>query len=178
MGSTGTRQGRKPQKTTLLQKNRIKKRLEDHSTPFAQSGNSCTCIVVFQSFFTTIFLQQSSLPVFSSLPCFCTFNRLSPTCIYFLQNFLSVVHLCNWYNENCHAKMQISHLVFLFHHVSAVGQSSGVFIPALFLYFYRTIKLIFTETFIPQYLLFLRGGHKAHITEQSMSSNHTASPKL
>ena len=42
--------------------------------------SSTRCRVVFQSFFTMIFLQQGSLLVFSSLPCFCTFYRLIPTC--------------------------------------------------------------------------------------------------
>ena len=40
-----------------------------------QSGNRSR--IVFQSFFTTTFLQQDNLSLFSSLPCCCTFSGTS-----------------------------------------------------------------------------------------------------
>ena len=58
--------------TILLQKYHGKERLKHYSTSDAQAGNRCQ--VVFQSFFTTIFLQQDSLLVFPPFPRFCTFT--------------------------------------------------------------------------------------------------------
>ena len=62
------------------------------STSVAWSGNRSR--VVFQSFFTTTILHQDSLPVFSSLPCFCTFYRPIPTCARYLQKKLLPLVLC------------------------------------------------------------------------------------
>ena len=64
-------------KSLLFQKIHGKETLEVYSTSVAWHSNRCGA--VFQSFSTTIFLQQDSLVVFSFLPCFCTFYRSIPT---------------------------------------------------------------------------------------------------
>ena len=69
------RQGWKHKMIILVQKNCGKERLEDYSTSVAKSCNKSR--VVFQSFYTTIFLQQESLLVFSSLPFSVHFTGLS-----------------------------------------------------------------------------------------------------
>ena len=51
----------------------VKERLEDYATSVAKIKSDNKSRVLFQSFFTTTFLQHDSLLVFSFLPCFCTF---------------------------------------------------------------------------------------------------------
>ena len=72
---TATMQGWKFKKSTLLEKNHRKKRVESYSTSVAESSNGSR--VHFQSFFIMIFLWQGSLFKFSSILCFCTFCRSS-----------------------------------------------------------------------------------------------------
>ena len=70
----------------MLQKSRGKERLEDYSTDLIFVATE----VVFQSCFTMTFLQQDSLLVFSSLPCFCTFFRPIPIlALNFYRNFFT-----------------------------------------------------------------------------------------
>ena len=50
--------------------------------------------VVFQSLFTTTFLQQDSLLMFSSLPCFCSFFQAHPYLrLNFIEKLLPVVYV-------------------------------------------------------------------------------------
>ena len=45
------------------------------------------CRIVFQAFFTMIFLQEDGLLVFSFIPSFCSFYRPIPTCTNFTEIF-------------------------------------------------------------------------------------------
>ena len=76
-------------KTILLQKGRGKERFKNYSTSLAWLCNRSG--VVFQSFFTTTFLQQGSVLVFLSLACFCTLTDPSLIVVNFSEKSFSLV---------------------------------------------------------------------------------------
>ena len=70
-------------------------------------------------------------------------------------------------------QMQNSLVVFLFHHFSVVGQCSYVFIPALFLYFYRSIlhEVNFMELFTSIFCCFFSPWQQNHCSIPTHASS-------
>ena len=83
--STETRQERKDKKTTLLQKNYGRERLEDYSTSVAYLGNRSRA--VFQSFFATIFCSRVVFLCFHSCLVSVRFTGPSLLVVNFYRNF-------------------------------------------------------------------------------------------
>ena len=90
----------KHKKITLLQKNCDKERLEDYST-----SDSNRCRVVFQSFFTTIFLQKDSLLVFHPCLVSALYTGPSLTVVNFDRKFFTPINLCEGQDEHSYKLM-------------------------------------------------------------------------